>query len=81
MEPRSLVSAMNRIEDLGLDLLAAFHSHPRGPAGVSSMDQAEWFYPESILMVLTRAGGAWSGRAFRLEGDRFREVRIAFQPD
>jgi proteasome lid subunit RPN8/RPN11 len=68
MEARALVAGLGRIEDLGLDLLGAFHSHPRGPLGVSESDVREWQYPESALIVCSPGAHAdWRMRAFRVD--------------
>ena len=68
MEARALVAGLRRIEDLGLDLLGAFHSHPGGPLGVSERDVREWQYPESALIVCAPGPDAvWGVRAFRVD--------------
>lgn len=78
MEPRALVSAMLHIEDLGLNLLGAFHSHPEGPFGVSDSDVREWQYPEAALVVCVLQSGRWEGRAYRIDDSGTREVRLRF---
>jgi proteasome lid subunit RPN8/RPN11 len=77
MEARALVAGLGRIEDLGLDLLGAFHSHPAGPPGVSESDLREWQYPESALIVCAPgAHGAWQIRAFRADEGGVVELRV-----
>lgn len=63
MEHRALVAAFGRLEKLGLDLLAAFHSHPGGPFGVSDSDVREWQYPEAALVVCVPREKGWAARA------------------
>lgn len=76
MEHRALIEAFNRVDELGLDLLAAFHSHPHGPAGVSQSDLEEWQYPEAALVVCTRLGDKWTARGFMVEGGGAREIQV-----
>jgi proteasome lid subunit RPN8/RPN11 len=79
MEPRALVSALGRLETLGLELLGAFHSHPAGPFGVSESDVREWHYPEAALMVCAPREEAWGARAFIVDGSRVAEVPVQFE--
>lgn len=79
MEPRALVAALHRIEAEGMEMLAAFHSHPAGPDGVSATDQDEWAYPGAALVVCTRAAAGWSGRAYRIEHGDLREVLFVLE--
>ncbi len=76
MEDRALVRAFYQMEGSGLDLLAAVHSHPHGPAGVSQSDVREWQYPEAALVVCTPAGKGWAARAFLLSGPAVRDIPI-----
>lgn len=79
MEPRALVAALHRIEAEGMEMLAAFHSHPAGPDGVSAMDRDEWAYPEAALVVCMRGPQGWSGRVYRIEGGNLRELRLVLE--
>jgi len=42
-------------EDAGLELVAIYHSHPRGPATLSPTDIARACYPDSIYLVISLA--------------------------
>jgi proteasome lid subunit RPN8/RPN11 len=74
MEHRALVRAFHQVEGLGLELLAAFHSHPQGPAGVSQSDVREWQYPEAALVVCTPGREGWVPRGFIVNGETVREI-------
>lgn len=76
MEPRALVTAILHLEDLGLELLGVFHSHPVGPFGVSATDVREWRYPEAALVVCSLREDRWVGRAYRVDDGGTREVRL-----
>lgn len=76
MEPRALVAALGRLEDLGLDLLGAFHSHPAGPFGVSESDVRQWQYPEAALVVCVPREAGWAARAFFIDDSGVTEVPL-----
>jgi proteasome lid subunit RPN8/RPN11 len=76
MEHRALIEAFHRVDQLGLELLGAFHSHPHGPAGVSQSDVEEWQYPEAALVVCTRLGDEWTARGFMAEAGGVREIPL-----
>lgn len=71
MDPRAQLAAFQAIEAAGLELLAIFHSHPRGPRAPSATDLAEFAYPGVLSLILfpDPAGGLsgrWSARAFHI---------------
>jgi proteasome lid subunit RPN8/RPN11 len=80
MEDRALVGAFQRLEAMGLDLLAAFHSHPSGPLGVSQDDRREWQYPEAALVICVPRAGTWEARAYLLADGDPREILLAVAP-
>ncbi|MER3482459.1 MAG: metal-dependent protease of the PAD1/JAB1 superfamily [Meiothermus sp.] len=66
-EPEALIHAVQGLEREGLELLAIYHSHPKGPARPSQTDktQAFWRVPYVIFALET---GEW--RAYKLpEGE------------
>ncbi len=64
-------------EDAGLELLAIYHSHPRGPATPSETDVARAFYPEAIYLICDFAGPDLPVlRGFRIGAERFWEVLL-----
>ncbi len=76
MEPRAQLRAFEQIENEGMELLAIFHSHPRGPSHPSPSDIAEAAYPV-IYVILSRVGRRWQTRAFWIEDGHAAEVPIA----
>jgi proteasome lid subunit RPN8/RPN11 len=81
MEHRALIEAFNQVDGLGMELLAAFHSHPSGPGGVSRSDLREWQYPEAALVVCTLHGREWVARGFVVGHDGAREIPVILTPD
>ncbi len=74
MEPRQQIEAMLSLENNGLELLAAFHSHPHGPPSPSVTDVAQAYYPDLpqiIISLQTRT--APSVRSFLLAPDHIHE--------
>lgn len=63
MHPAELVQTILSQEAVGQQLVAIFHSHPAGPAYPSAADQAQWFYPDVVMLIV---GWPLSGRAFYL---------------
>ena len=56
-----------QFEDMGLDLLAIYHSHPHGPAQPSETDIAQATYPEAAYIIVSLADRARPLlRAFRI---------------
>ena len=79
MEHRALIEAFHLVDQLGLEMLGAFHSHPLGPAGVSASDIREWQYPEATIVVCSRVGALWSARGFVVEEGDAREIPVGVE--
>jgi len=59
MDPEGQLKAFENIEDLGLELLAIYHSHPRGPANLSQTDINEFAYPGTKYLVWSEKVRNW----------------------
>jgi proteasome lid subunit RPN8/RPN11 len=66
MDPQGQLSAMQRIEDEGEEIVGIYHSHPAGPPVPSESDLVEAAYPEVAHLIWSPAGSVWDCRAFRL---------------
>ena len=75
MEPRAQLRAMEQIELEGLELLAIFHSHPKGPSTPSPTDIAEAAYPV-VNIIWSKTGRRWQTRGFIIEAGRVEEVAL-----
>ncbi len=75
MEARAQWRAFCRIEDLGLELVGIYHSHPIGPDQPSLTDVAEAMYPV-VHVVWSPKNEEWQARGFWIEGGRFFEVPL-----
>ncbi len=82
MDPLEQLRAFEAIETAGLELLAIYHSHPRGPAFPSETDLAEFAYPGVLSLIWSRKTGqtaseaAWQARCFILDGGHAREISV-----
>lgn len=81
MDPQEQWTAFEEIEKLGLELLAIYHSHPGGPAGLSPTDLAEAAYPGAIYLVWAPANSRWQCRGFVIPetGESVQEVPVIIE--
>lgn len=53
MEPKQQIETMLAIEAEGQQVLAIYHSHPKGPSVPSATDVDRAYYPELIQFILS----------------------------
>ena len=75
MDPKAQLRAMNQIESDGLELLAIFHSHPKGPSVPSPTDIAEARY-QVVNIIWSKVGRRWQARGFWIEAGQMFEVPL-----
>lgn len=73
IDPALLVSTFRQLRESHEELLAIFHSHPKGPAHPSKLDLERAFYPEVAHIIVSLADPERPQiRAFRIiEGEAF----------
>jgi proteasome lid subunit RPN8/RPN11 len=76
IDPEEQFHTFQMIEENGWDLLAIYHSHPRGPAVLSSSDIAEAFYPQCVYLIWYPNDGNWNCRGYRIYPQTIEEVEI-----
>jgi proteasome lid subunit RPN8/RPN11 len=75
MEPQAQLRAIQQIEAEGLEVLAIFHSHPKGPSVPSPTDIREAAY-EVVNIIWSKVGRRWQARGFWIENGRAVEVPL-----
>src|SRR5207253_7226608 len=73
--PEDIFKAMRRMREARENLLAIYHSHPRGPAQPSASDIEMAFYPEAVYLIAA-LNPQWELRAFRIRHQTVTEVAI-----
>jgi proteasome lid subunit RPN8/RPN11 len=75
MDPKEQLKAFNWIDSNELDLVGIFHSHPAGPATVSTTDIAEASYAVTQIIWSQRQGD-WIALGFWIGKDQITEVNL-----
>jgi proteasome lid subunit RPN8/RPN11 len=58
--PVELIGVFNDVEDIGLEILGFYHSHPMGPLGPSNVDHATATWHDHSYVILHPKGiGSW----------------------
>ena len=55
MDPAKLISTLRDLRGAGEELVAIYHSHPRGPARPSKSDIERAYYPEAAHLIISLA--------------------------
>jgi proteasome lid subunit RPN8/RPN11 len=80
IDPDEQLDVILAIEDeLGLDVVGFYHSHPEGPAHLSSTDRERASWPDAVYFLVWRPGkegegfGAWTWQG---DDEGFREEPV-----
>lgn len=76
MNPKQQIQIFREMEDLNLQLVGIYHSHPNGPGHPSATDIDEAYYPESVYIILSPDSGAWRASGFLIREQQTTPVRI-----
>ena len=55
MDPAELINTLRDLRNAGEELVAIYHSHPRGPARPSKTDVQHAYYPEAAHLIVSLA--------------------------
>jgi proteasome lid subunit RPN8/RPN11 len=77
IDPLEQLKAFELIEELGLELVGIYHSHPHGPDVPSPTDVSESYYPETVYLIWSRRTGQWNCRGFLIQDGNLAEVTLS----
>ena len=75
MNPKGQIGAFNHFEELGVDLLAIYHSHPCGPIYPSPNDIQQAAYAV-VHIIWSLQDGEWKANGYWIESDQVSSVRL-----
>ena len=79
MDPEQQLQAFLKIDDLDLELLGIYHSHPQGPTRPSETDIAEAYYPSLVSIILFPSSTGWEQRGYSIRNGEVNEVAILIE--
>ena len=78
MDAQQQFEAMMHAEEVGLELIAAFHSHPAGPQTPSQTDVARAYYPDLAQFIIALGNRSHpSTRAFTIINQEITEMKVS----
>lgn len=78
MDPLEMLQSFQEMEKDGNELLAMFHSHPKGPDHPSPTDIAEFTYPGILSLIIFPSEQGFAMKAYKIESDVFIETAWSF---
>lgn len=76
IDPYEQLAAFNQMDELGLELVAIYHSHPQGPDEPSPTDLAQAYYPEAAYLIWSDQGRGWACAAFAIQQGQVYPVEL-----
>jgi proteasome lid subunit RPN8/RPN11 len=76
MNPKQQLEALIWGEENNMDIMGIFHSHPKGPSIPSETDLMQFYYPESVMVILSLLDAKWQCKAFKIENKKYKEILI-----
>jgi len=79
MEPHEQLTALRWLEEHGLDVIAIFHSHPRGPRVPSQTDIEHFNYPPAATLIWTPQEAEWLVQGFLIADKIVEPLELIWQ--
>jgi [CysO sulfur-carrier protein]-S-L-cysteine hydrolase len=77
MEPSEQLRVFNEIDELGLDLVAIYHSHTRSAAYPSNTDVSLAYYPDAVYLIVSLADPDTADlRGFSIKDGKVTEMEL-----
>jgi proteasome lid subunit RPN8/RPN11 len=81
MDPEGQVAAFFKIDELGLEIAAMFHSHPHSVPVPSSTDIHESNYPDIPHIIIGKEDGEWALRAYLINNQDYTQLDLDTIPN
>src|SRR5207248_7374252 len=75
-DAKSLFAAHHQMHDLGLEIVAIYHSHPATPPVPSAHDRQRHYYPDAMSLILSLQGNSPALRGWWLTEDNAEPAEI-----
>jgi proteasome lid subunit RPN8/RPN11 len=76
MNPQQQLEALIWGEENNMDIMGIFHSHPKGPSHPSDTDLMQFYFSESMMVILSLLDTKWQCKAFKVENKKYKEILI-----
>ncbi len=76
MDPNEQLNAFIYIDEKDLDILAIYHSHPRGGSFPSQTDLNKFMYPNVVTLIVCKLESKWTFAGYLIEENQYREISI-----
>jgi proteasome lid subunit RPN8/RPN11 len=79
MEPQDQLKALRWLEEHGLDIVAIFHSHPKGPQIPSKTDIEHFNYSPAATLIWAPGKTEWQVQGFMITGKQAESLELIWQ--
>jgi [CysO sulfur-carrier protein]-S-L-cysteine hydrolase len=79
-DPKEQFEAYRTAQDLGVEIIGAYHSHPASPARPSAEDVRLAFDPAMLYVIASLMEGGATVKAFRIREGEVEEEPLVVQP-
>jgi proteasome lid subunit RPN8/RPN11 len=79
MEPREQIKALGWLEEHGLEVVAIFHSHPRGPQAPSQTDIENFNYSPAATLIWALKETEWQVQGFSIIEKQASPLQLIWQ--
>lgn len=76
MDPQEQIHVFYQLEQLNLERIAFYHSHPQSEPAPSPTDLAEWSYPEIPYLIIGQESERWNIHGYQLSGKRILKIEL-----
>jgi proteasome lid subunit RPN8/RPN11 len=81
MDPEEQVSVFFKLDEIGLELTAIFHSHPHSAPVPSPTDIRESRYPDTPHIIIGMENGEWVLKAYLMTDQEYSQIELEINPN